>query len=191
MEVKRTRKQIIVDTGVKQHKLTLSDFKKKFGENDLKLYFVNWEISGSNVIFEGTVPGVIKGISIRRIVFNTEKGVFTGERIGVHLKKSESALLMAEVEINGQKHELLWEDVRKLFNIKKFKAKSIVFETVNSVFRFDVWNLTHSYSFRFTPTTGELTDSKVREIDEILKAPKKEKKRTALDFRKTGIFLRG
>ena len=191
MEVKRTRKQIIVDTGVKQHKLTLSDFKKEFGENDLKLYFVNWEISGSNVIFTGDVPGVIKGISIRRIVFDAEKGAFTGERIGIHLKKSESALLMAEVEVYGQKHKLFWDDVRKLFNIKKFKAKSICFETINSVFRFDVWNLTHSYSFAFTPTTEKLSDSKVVEIEAILKAPKKEKKRTPLDFRKTGIFLRG
>lgn len=189
MDVKRTRKQIIVDTGTKQHKLTLDDFKEAFGEKKLKLYFVQWEIAENYIVFEGLVPGAIKGISIRRAVFDTQKGAFTRERIGILVKKSETPSLMVELEVNNQKHEILWEDVRKLFGVKKFKARSILFESIDSVFFFQLWDLTRAYKFAYNPKTKEIS-SDVYEIDKILTSPEKKKAKTLLDYLQHGVLLR-
>lgn len=189
MEVTRTRKQITVDTGEKQYKLSLADFKAAFGEKNLKLYFVKWEIAENYIVFDGLVPGAIKGISIRRTVFDTQKGVFTGERIGILVKKSETPSLMAELEVNNQKHEILWEDVRKLFGVKKFKARNILFESIDSVFFFQLWDLTSAHKFAYNPKTKELT-SDVYEIDKILTSPEKKKAKTLLDYPQHGVLLR-
>lgn len=190
MEVKRTRRQIIVDTGVKQHKLTLSDLKKEFGEKEIKLSRVEWEISENRIVFEVYMGRVRKGSTTRRIAFDAERGVFTGERLGIHVNRFEYYPLMAEVEFNSQKHEILWEDVRKLFNVKKFKARSVGYESVNSVFYFQVWNLTHAYKFTFDPQNKEITDCKVHEIEKLLSSPKEKKTRTFLDFPQSAVLLR-
>ena len=181
MKIEQLTNKIQIDNGKQLYTLTLSELKERFSEKRLRMKDIHWNVFDNYIVFSALIFSYKYGAVNKKILFDTQKATFTEEHTCIHTSGSEKGKTMAEVVLNGQSYEILWDDLRQHFEVPSFCVNMIIYESTDYVIHFKLCCGEKRYLFDFDMKTGTVGNYSVVARDDI--SGDKSEDRKMMDYK--------